>query len=52
MKLTKDQENKLTELCFAGVSNKEIAEELKIELKNVHAARSRLRNNYSRKLRK
>lgn len=42
MKLTKDQENKLTELCFAGVSNKEIAEELKIELKNVHAARSRL----------
>ena len=42
MKLTKDQETQLTKLCFAGVSNKEIAEELKIELKDVHAARSRL----------
>ena len=42
MKLTKDQETKLTELCFAEVSNKEIAQELGIELKDVHAARSRL----------
>lgn len=42
MKLTKDQETKLTEMAFAEKSNKEIAEELKIELKDVHAARSRL----------
>lgn len=42
MKLTKDQETKLTEMCFAEKSNKEIAQELKIELKDVHAARSRL----------
>ena len=42
MKLTTDQENKLTEMCFAEVSNKEIAKELGIELKDVHAARSRL----------
>ncbi len=42
MKLTKDQETKLTELAFAEKSNKEIADELKVELKDVHAARSRL----------
>lgn len=42
MKLTKDQETKLTELAFAEKSNKEIAEKLQIELKDVHAARSRL----------
>ena len=42
MKLTKDQETQLTKLCFAGVSNKEIAQELGIELNDVHAARSRL----------
>lgn len=42
MKLTKDQENKLTEMAFAEKSNKEIAEELGIELKDVHATRSRL----------
>lgn len=42
MKLTKDQETKLTELAFAEKSNKEIAQELGIELKDVHAARSRL----------
>lgn len=42
MKLTKDQETKLTELAFAEKSDKEIAEELQIDLKDVHAARSRL----------
>ena len=42
LKLTKDQETRLTELAFAEKSNKEIAEELKIELADVHAARSRL----------
>lgn len=42
MKLTKDQETKLTELAFAGVSNKEIAQELEVKLTDVHAARSRL----------
>lgn len=42
MKLTKDQEIKLTEMAFAEKSNKEIAEELGIELKDVHAARSKL----------
>lgn len=42
MKLTKEQETKLTELAFAEKSNKEIAEALGIELKDVHAARSRL----------
>ena len=42
MKLTKDQETKLTEMAFAEKSNKEIAQELGIELKDVHAARSRL----------
>lgn len=42
MKLTKDQETKLTSLAFAEKSNKEIAEALGIELKEVHAARSRL----------
>lgn len=42
MKLTKDQETKLTALAFAEKSNKEIAEALGIELKDVHAARSRL----------
>ena len=42
MKLTKEQETKLTEMAFAEKSNKEIATELGIELKDVHAARSRL----------
>ena len=42
MKLTKDQETKLTEMAFAEKSNKEIAQELGIALKDVHAARSRL----------
>lgn len=42
MKLTKEQETKLTEMAFAKKSNKEIAEELEIELTDVHAARSRL----------
>jgi hypothetical protein len=42
MKLTKDQETKLTELSFAEKSNKEIAEAIGIEVKDVHAARSRL----------
>lgn len=42
MKLTKKQETKLTEMAFAEKSNKEIAEELEIELTEVHAARSRL----------
>jgi hypothetical protein len=42
MKLTKDQETKLTEMAFAEKSNKEIAAELGIELTDVHAARSRL----------
>lgn len=42
MKLTKDQETKLTEMAFAEKSNKEIAQELGIDLKDVHAARSRL----------
>jgi hypothetical protein len=42
MKLTKEQETKLTEMAFAEKSNKEIAEALGIELKDVHAARSRL----------
>jgi pyruvate/2-oxoglutarate dehydrogenase complex dihydrolipoamide acyltransferase (E2) component len=42
MKLTKNQETKLTEMAFAEKSNKEIAQELGIELKDVHAARSRL----------
>ena len=42
MKLSKEQEKKLTELAFAEKSNKEIAQELGIDLKNVHAARSRL----------
>jgi len=42
MKLTKEQETKLTEMAFAEKSNKEIAKALGIELKDVHAARSRL----------
>lgn len=42
MKLTKEQETKLTEMAFAKKSNKEIAEELGIGLTDVHAARSRL----------
>lgn len=42
MKLTKEQETKLTEMCFAEKSNKEIAAELDIGLTDVHAARSRL----------
>lgn len=42
MKLTKEQETKLTEMAFAEKSNKEIAETLGIGLTDVHAARSRL----------
>lgn len=42
MKLTKDQEQMLTKMAFANKSNKDIVEELGIELKDVHAARSRL----------
>lgn len=42
MKLSKDQETKLTEMAFAEKSNKEIAETLGIKLTEVHAARSRL----------
>lgn len=42
MKLTNDQETKLTSLAYAEKSNKEMAETLGIELKDVHAARSRL----------
>lgn len=42
MKLTKEQETKLTELAFAEKSNKEIAEAMSMELADVHAARSRL----------
>lgn len=42
MKLTKEQETKLTELAFLEKSNKDIAEALGIEIKDVHAARSRL----------
>lgn len=42
MKLTKEQETKLTEMAFAKKSNKEIAEELGINLTDVHTARSRL----------
>lgn len=42
MKLTKEQETKLTEMAFANKSNKDIAEELGIKLEEVHAARSRL----------
>lgn len=42
MKLTKEQESKLKGMAFAEKSNKEIAQELDIELKDVHAARSRL----------
>lgn len=42
MKLTKEQETKLTQMAFAKKSNKEIAKELGIPLTDVHAARSRL----------
>lgn len=42
MKLTKEQETRLTELAYAEKSNKEIAQELGIGLTDVHAARSRL----------
>lgn len=42
MKLTKEQETKLTELAFAEKSNKEIAQIMGIDLADVHAARSRL----------
>lgn len=42
MKLTKEQEKKLTEMAFAEKSNREIADELDIDLSDVHAARSRL----------
>lgn len=42
MKLTIEMESKLLKLCFAEKSNKEIAQELGIDLKDVHAARSRL----------
>lgn len=42
LKLTKDQETRLTELAFAEKSNKEIAQELGIELSDIHAARSKL----------
>ena len=42
MKLTKEQETKLTEMAFAEKSNKEIAEALGVDIKEVYAARSRL----------
>ena len=42
MKLTMEQENLLTKLCFEEKSNKEIAEALGVKLSDVHAARSRL----------
>ena len=42
MKLSKEQEKKTDRTCIRRRSNKEIAQELGIDLKNVHAARSRL----------
>lgn len=42
MKLNKEQELRLREMCFERKTNKEIATELGIELTDVHTARSRL----------
>lgn len=42
MKLTQAQEDKLRELAFAGMANKQIAEQLNLPLTEVYAQRSRL----------
>lgn len=42
MKWTKTQEDKLRKLCFEEKTNAEIAKALGIDVKEVHAARSRL----------
>ncbi len=42
MYITADMQEKLTKLCFAEKSNKEIAKELNLDIKEVYAARSRL----------
>lgn len=42
MYITAEIQEKLTNLCFAEKSNKEIAQELNLDIKEVYAARSQL----------